>query len=402
MSSRLSNSKAARANGAKSRGPATPEGRAKSSRNSLRHGLSAKTVVLPAESREQFQLLLDAHIQQFHPANPVEMDLVEAMAVARWRLRRIWAIETSLLAHELERRAEDMDEEFTEMSAEDRLAWVFQRVADNNQSLSLLARYEGNLNRAFDRAFKQLNLLKSQRQNEPKLEPSPLRPHECSTLAKAASQRRTVMRSLIRNTSLFAAGIVVGSIPDAARRSSTRSKSTGLRLSHVGIYAKDYDESMRFYTQTMGLKEAFTIKDAAGKPTLSYLQITKDTFLEIAPATGDRAVGLSHIGIWPENLAATVALLRQRGVQGRRSAHRFDPHQHHQRRPIPTAFGLSCSTSCPARFRRKRWTIGSETHLRIGCGCGGRTNARGGLSIALRDLPQRRQRPGCATAREPA
>ena len=164
----VSKAQAARANGAKSRGPATPEGRAKSSRNSLRHGLSAKTVVLPAESREQFQLLLDAHIQQFHPANPVETDLVEAMAVARWRLRRIWAVETSLLAHELERSAEDMDEEFTDMSAEDRLAWVFQRVADNNQSLSLLARYEGNLNRAFDRAFKQLNLLKSQRQNEPK------------------------------------------------------------------------------------------------------------------------------------------------------------------------------------------------------------------------------------------
>jgi hypothetical protein len=173
----VSKAEAARVNGAKSRGPATPEGRAKSSRNSLRHGLSAKSVLLPAESHEQFQLLLDAHIQQFQPANPVEMDLVEAMAVARWRLRRIWAIETSLLGPELERRAEDMDEEFTEMSADDRLAWVFQKLADNNQSLSLLARYEGNLNRAFDRAFKQLNLLQaasrrtneSQRQNEPKV-----------------------------------------------------------------------------------------------------------------------------------------------------------------------------------------------------------------------------------------
>jgi hypothetical protein len=172
MSSDLKNdlkTQTARANGAKSRGPVTPEGRAKSSRNSLRHGLSAKSVLLPAESHERFQLLLDAHIQQFQPANPVEMDLVEAMAVARWRLRRIWAIETSLLDHELQRRAEDMDDEFTEMSAEDRLAWVFQKLADNNQSLSLLARYEGNLNRAFDRAFKQLNILKSQRQNEPKL-----------------------------------------------------------------------------------------------------------------------------------------------------------------------------------------------------------------------------------------
>jgi hypothetical protein len=106
------------------------------------------------------------------------MDLVEAMAVARWRLRRFWAIETSLLANELTRRAEDIDDEFTEMTSEDRLAWVFQRVADNGQSLSLLARYEGNLNRAFDRAFKQLNLLQAasrqtnelQRQNEPKSE----------------------------------------------------------------------------------------------------------------------------------------------------------------------------------------------------------------------------------------
>ena len=122
------------------------------------------------------------------------------------------------------------------------------------------------------------------------------------------------MRNLIRSLALFAEGIVVGAFlmqPSPAQQK----QSTGLRLNHVGIYAKDYDESMRFYTQVIGLKEAFTVKDAAGKPTLSYLQITKDTFLEIAPATGDRTVGLSHIGIWPENLAATVALLRQRGVK---------------------------------------------------------------------------------------
>lgn len=99
--------------------------------------------------------------------------------------------------------------------------------------------------------------------------------------------------------------------PSAAQRNN----STGLRLNHVGIYAKDYDESMRFYTETMGLKEAFTIKDAAGKPTLTYLQINKDTFLELAPATGDRPVGLSHVGIWPENLNATIASLRQHGVK---------------------------------------------------------------------------------------
>ena len=90
------------------------------------------------------------------------------------------------------------------------------------------------------------------------------------------------MRNLIRGISLFAAGIVVGAFlmqPTPAQQSGQQKQSTGLRLNHVGIYAKDYDETMRFYTQTIGLKEAFTVKDAAGKPTLTYLQITKDTFL---------------------------------------------------------------------------------------------------------------------------
>jgi catechol 2,3-dioxygenase-like lactoylglutathione lyase family enzyme len=122
------------------------------------------------------------------------------------------------------------------------------------------------------------------------------------------------MRRLIGSFLLFAAGIGVGVFlmrPAAAQQS----QSTGLRLNHVGIYAKDFDESMRFYTQTLGLREAFSIKDKDGKPTLTYLQISKDTFLELAPATAERPAGLSHVGIWPENLSATVALLRQRGAK---------------------------------------------------------------------------------------
>ncbi len=122
------------------------------------------------------------------------------------------------------------------------------------------------------------------------------------------------MHRIISCVALFAAGIGVGAFLMQPGRAQTNSVS-GLRLNHVGIYVKDFDESMRFYTQTMGFHEAFTVKDPNGKPVLAYLQITQDTFLELAPSTAERPVGLSHIGIWPQDLTATVAALRQRGVQ---------------------------------------------------------------------------------------
>jgi len=121
------------------------------------------------------------------------------------------------------------------------------------------------------------------------------------------------MRRIITCIAFFAAGIGVGTFlmqPGHAQSTPV----SGLRLNHVGIYVKDFDESMRFYTQTMGFREAFTIKNAEGKPALAYLQITRDTFLELAPATADRPVGLSHIGIWPEDMAGAVAALRSHGV----------------------------------------------------------------------------------------
>jgi catechol 2,3-dioxygenase-like lactoylglutathione lyase family enzyme len=122
------------------------------------------------------------------------------------------------------------------------------------------------------------------------------------------------MRRILASFALFAAGIGVGAFLMQPGHAQTAS-NPGLRLNHVGIYVKDFDESMRFYTQTMGFREAFTIKDSGGKPVLAYLQITRDTFLELAPSTADRPVGLSHIGIWPEDQSAAVTTLRARGVQ---------------------------------------------------------------------------------------
>jgi catechol 2,3-dioxygenase-like lactoylglutathione lyase family enzyme len=119
---------------------------------------------------------------------------------------------------------------------------------------------------------------------------------------------------IIRTVALFAAGVVVGMFmmqPSAAQQEGAR----GLRLNHVGMYVKDFDESMRFYTKTMGFREVFSFRDKDGKPTLTYLQISRDTFLELAPATAERPAGLSHVGLWADDLNAEVAALRQQSVR---------------------------------------------------------------------------------------
>ena len=55
-----------KANGAKSRGPKSPETRQKSSRNSVTHGFTAKnTVVLACENPDQFQYMLDYYADTY-------------------------------------------------------------------------------------------------------------------------------------------------------------------------------------------------------------------------------------------------------------------------------------------------------------------------------------------------
>jgi len=163
----------ARANGAKSHGPATAAGLARSSQNALRHGLSTRaaalptmSIVLPEESPTDFQRLLDSYLDEFAPTSPIEVELVEAMASARWRLRRLATIETTLLTNEMQPSVEDVDRFFGDADLipepDDRLACAFKSLA-GGASLHLLNRYEGTINRSYAQAFKQLHLLRSLR-----------------------------------------------------------------------------------------------------------------------------------------------------------------------------------------------------------------------------------------------
>ena len=84
-----------------STGPRTPEGKAVSSRNAFKFGLTAKDVVLPTEDASAFEALHAALVNQWEPASDGERLLVDDMAAARWRFRRIEKVQTAHMAGEL-------------------------------------------------------------------------------------------------------------------------------------------------------------------------------------------------------------------------------------------------------------------------------------------------------------
>jgi catechol 2,3-dioxygenase-like lactoylglutathione lyase family enzyme len=119
----------------------------------------------------------------------------------------------------------------------------------------------------------------------------------------------------MRGLTQFAAGLVLGlAIPIIASQSQNESKSESMKLNHVAVSVPDLDEGIKYYTKALGLKEAFTFRDARGRP-LSYLQISRDTFLELQPAAPDRPPGLIHIGLEVPNLRAKVPQFRREGLQ---------------------------------------------------------------------------------------
>ena len=81
--------KANRRNAQKSTGPKTPEGKAAVSMNSLRHGLRARTVVLPGEDLHEFQQLCDDLEIEWQPQSRSEQFYLEQMAVSQWKLVRL-------------------------------------------------------------------------------------------------------------------------------------------------------------------------------------------------------------------------------------------------------------------------------------------------------------------------
>ncbi|HEX6011686.1 MAG TPA: hypothetical protein VFY87_07770 [Geminicoccaceae bacterium] len=89
---------ASRRNGARSRGPVTPEGKRRSSRNALKHGLAAlHHLVLADEDPGELEELTARLLAEIGPECELEARLVRRLAVAFWKGERAERVEVALL-----------------------------------------------------------------------------------------------------------------------------------------------------------------------------------------------------------------------------------------------------------------------------------------------------------------
>jgi hypothetical protein len=154
---------AARANGAKSNGPTSEEGKARSALNSIRHGLLADILVLRTESEPMFLALLNGYVDDYHPEGQTENDLVEEIAAAKWQQQRCWALAKALVDITMDRMEQEIAGEFREIDSVTRTALAFVNQADTSAALALLNRYATRHGREWHRAIATLRAIQKEK-----------------------------------------------------------------------------------------------------------------------------------------------------------------------------------------------------------------------------------------------
>lgn len=108
----------------------------------------------------------------------------------------------------------------------------------------------------------------------------------------------------------FVAGMLAGAF---VLHTATAQSPRPSALNHVGMVVENYDQAMRYYTEALGFREAYTMKNPDGSPLLTYLQLNRETFVELIPARPGEKTGITHFGVEVGDIEAAASRLRERG-----------------------------------------------------------------------------------------
>ena len=146
-----------RENSSHSTGPKTAAGKAASSANAMRHGLTSKHIVLPGEDPAEYDAHRESLIAEYEPAGETEHTLVEEIASSGWRLLRARRFETAVLKKILGDSA-------------DQAAAFAEAFLEKPKELDRLQRYVTTIERAYFRALNKLEKLQNERREKERSE----------------------------------------------------------------------------------------------------------------------------------------------------------------------------------------------------------------------------------------
>jgi hypothetical protein len=154
-----------RANALLSTGPRTEAGKAKSSLNAVKTGLTGRTILL---ADEEETAAYHAHVarfqQEFQPAGERERMLAQNLADTQWRLSSIPGLETGLFALGRLRYADRFESEASPQVRAALLdAYILMIEAKHFKNLHL---HESRLRRQYQQDAKELKELQAQRKKE--------------------------------------------------------------------------------------------------------------------------------------------------------------------------------------------------------------------------------------------
>ncbi len=168
--------RASSANSAKSTGPVTPEGRARSAQNATRHGMLSDSIVLDDESAERFGIVLSLLEDELEPVTGIEQTFVETMALARWRQLRLWTVEKAQIDREARKQyLERYGQEFNQGNEVDNrpvifAALAFRAMSDESRALELVGRLDARYDRQYKSALSSFNAHRRARLKEARRE----------------------------------------------------------------------------------------------------------------------------------------------------------------------------------------------------------------------------------------
>jgi catechol 2,3-dioxygenase-like lactoylglutathione lyase family enzyme len=122
-----------------------------------------------------------------------------------------------------------------------------------------------------------------------------------------------LMRGSRRGLAPFAAGIIVGLGITAAAQNLPPNRGV-VGLSFVSLSVPNLDAAVEYYTKTLGFPEAYRQFTAAGATQFVMVQVSRDSFIQLQPATAQRPPGIEHFALQVENLPAVAAMFKQRGA----------------------------------------------------------------------------------------